>query len=286
MPGRVWHTVAVLVPRPLAAGVTATLMTLGATGVQEDHPPGFTPRYRQPWDKGPPQRAARRVLLRAWFAEPPDAAGFAHHLAGRALEAPVWGTEAEQDWAEGWKVHFKPVHISDRLVVAAPWHGVPGALLIEPGNAFGTGEHVTTRSCLHAIARLARPGGTVLDVGCGSGILALAGAHLGMRATGIDTDPDAVRAAQEAAVLNGLEAEFSTTPLEQVRGRYDLVVANLYAEVLAHLAPDLLRLAAGPIACAGILADRADLVRVALGSRVLQVDHTEEGWTSLVFAAP
>ena len=286
MPGRTWHTVAVLVHRPLAAGVSATLMTLGATGVQEDHPPGFTPRYRQPWDKGPPPRAARHVLLRAWFADLPDAATFDTGLAGRAMEAPVWGTEAEQDWAEGWKVHFTPVHITDRLVVAAPWHGVPGALLIEPGNAFGTGEHVTTRSCLRAIDRLARQGGTLLDVGCGSGILALAGARLGMQVTGIDTDPDAVRAAQEAAVLNGLDATFSTTPVEHLLGPYDLVVANLYAEVLAHLGPHLLRLAAGPIACAGILADRADLVRRALGSRTVVADHTEDGWTSLVFGAP
>lgn len=286
MPPRTWHTVAVLVPRPLAGAVSAALVRLGATGVQEDHPPGFTPRYRQPWDHGAVQRPPRRVLLRAWYAEPPDEAAFAAALDGRAVDAPVWGVEVEQDWAESWKAHFEPVHISERLVVAAPWHGVAGALLIEPGNAFGTGEHLTTRACLRAVDQLAVPGGALLDVGCGSGILALAGARLGMRAVGIDTDPDAVRAAEEAAALNGLSAHFSTTPLAEITGRFDLVVANLYAEVLAALAPDLLRVADGPIACAGILADRAELVRVALGARRIRVDETEQGWTSLVFDAP
>lgn len=283
---RTWHTLAVLVPRPLAAGTAAALINLGANGVQEDHPPGFTPRYRQPWDKGPVQRVPRRVLVRAWFADRPDDAALDGALADRALEAPVWGVEAEQDWAEGWKAHFQPIHISARLVVAGPWHGIPGALLIEPGNAFGTGEHVTTRACLRAIDRLARPGGSLLDVGCGSGILALAAVHLGMHAEGIDTDPDAVRSAEEAAALNGLTASFSTRPLAAVTGPYDLVVANLYAEVLALLAPDLLRVSRGPIACAGILADRAHLVREALGARAILVDDTEEGWTSLVFDGP
>jgi ribosomal protein L11 methyltransferase len=283
---RTWFALAVVVPRPLAAALSAALMDLGATGVQEDAPPGFTPRYRQPWDTGPGQRAPRRVTLRAWFAERPDDASLAAALAGRAVDTPNWTIEAEQDWAEAWKAHFEPVVISERLVVAAPWHDVPGALLIEPGNAFGTGEHITTRACLRAIDRLAVPGGSLLDVGCGSGILALAAAKLGMRAVGIDTDADAVDAANRAAVANHLVAEFSTMPLAAVRGTFDLVVANLYAEVLASLAPDLLRVAAGPIACAGILADRAHLVRTAFAARPILEDLTAEGWTSLVFGGP
>ena len=122
------------------------------------------------------------------------------------------------------------------------------------------------------------PGHRLLDVGCGSGILALAAARLGMRAFCNYLDSDAFRAAVEAAAVNQLATEFSIAPLGSLPaswpGSFDLVVANLYAEVLAMLAPELLALAAGPIACAGILADRAQLGRDALGSRPIRVDET------------
>lgn len=281
-----WHQLEVLVPRPLAAAVGRDLVALGATGVQEDHPPGHVPRFRQPWDRGPGPRPPRRVILRAWFDERPEPERVEATLAGRALDAPTWAWLPAEDWAETWKAHFQPVRISERLVIAAPWHGVEGAVVIEPGNAFGTGEHPTTRACLRFVDRFARPGARVLDVGCGSGVLALAAARLGMDAEGIDTDPDAVRAAEEAAGANRLTARFSTTPLAAVRGRYDLVVANLYAEVLAALAPDLLRVAAGPIGCAGILADRAHLVKAALGRRPLVEEEVEGDWVALLFGGP
>lgn len=281
-----WHQLSVLVPRPLVAALGRELVALGATGVQEDHPPGRAPRLRQPWDRGPGPRPSRRVLVRAWFAVLPEAERLREILAGRALAEATWEHLPDQDWAETWKEHFQPVRVSERLVVAAPWHEVPGALVIEPGNAFGTGEHPSTRACLRFVDRLARPGATLLDVGCGSGVLALAGAKLGMRAEGIDTDPDAVRAAEAAAAANGLTARFSTTRLAQVRGRFDLVVANLYAEVLAELAADLLRLAGGPIGCAGILADRAGLVKAALAGRPLWEEEVEGDWVALLFGGP
>jgi ribosomal protein L11 methyltransferase len=207
-------------------------------------------------------------------------------LAGWPAEEPTWTVQAEEDWEQDWKRHFEPVHISARLVVAAPWHGITGALVIEPGNAFGTGEHATTRACLRAVDTLARPGATLLDVGCGSGILALAGAKLGMQAWGVDIDPDAVNAAVGAAAANGLSARFDTTPLSDVRGTFDLVVANLFAEVLVALSPDLKRVAAGPIALAGILADRAHLVRAAFADRPVLLDEESDGWVALWYGAP
>jgi ribosomal protein L11 methyltransferase len=283
---RSWHAFAVTLPRPGVAAVSRALLALGATGLQEDLPADVTPRFRQPWDTGPMPRAPRRVRLRAWFdARPPDAA-IDDALAGWATADREWVEQAEEDWAETWKVHFQPVRISDRLVIAAPWHNVHGALVIEPGNAFGTGEHPTTRACLRAVDQFAVSGATVLDVGCGSGILALAAAKLGMRAHGVDIDPDAVVSAQEAARLNGLDVRFDTTPLENVPGTYNLVVANLFAEVLVALAPELLRHSAGPLALAGILADRADIVRAAFASRAVIEDRTEEGWVSLWYAGP
>ncbi len=284
--GRAWQAFAVTLPRPAVAPVSRALLALGATGLQEDLPPDVTPKFRQPWDKGPAPRPPKKVRLRAWFDARPDDDAVARALAGWTAEDLEWAEQAEEDWAEDWKQHFQPVRISDRLVVAAPWHGVPDALVIEPGNAFGTGEHPTTRSCLHAIERFARPGATLLDVGCGSGILALAGAKLGMVAHGVDIDPDAVVSAREAARTNKLAATFDTTPIERVEGRHDLVVANLFAEVLVALAPEILRVSAGPIALAGILADRADPVRAAFASRAVVEDREEAGWVSLWYAAP
>lgn len=279
--GRAWHAFAVTLPRPGVAPVSRKLLALGATGLQEDNLPGTKPVYRQPWDTGPAPRPPRRVRLRAWFDQRPDDGGIAEALAGWSVEDPEWTLQAEEDWSESWKEHFQPVRVSDRLVVAAPWHEVPGALVIEPGNAFGTGEHVTTRACLRAVDAFARPGETLLDVGCGSGILGLAGALLGMRAEGVDIDPDAVRSAQEAAAANRLDARFDTRPIQDVAGDYDLVVANLFAEVLVALAPELSRVARGRLALAGILADRAHLVRAAFAGREVLADVEEEGWVSL-----
>ncbi|MEN9787435.1 MAG: hypothetical protein RLZZ299_2699 [Pseudomonadota bacterium] len=280
--GAVWHRLSVTLARPAIAPVSARLRALGSVGVQEDVPEGVEVRYRQPWDKGPMPRAPRQVRLRAWFEAPLSDADVAGALDGWAHADLAWDVQAEEDWANGWKAHFQPVRVSERLVIAAPWHEVPGALVIEPGNAFGTGEHHTTRACLRAVDRYAAAGATLLDVGCGSGILALAGAKLGMVVRGIDIDPEAVRAAREACVQNGLEARFDTTPVEALEGSYDLVVANLFAEVLVALAPHIRRLAHGPIAMAGILADRADLVRAAYAGRPVWLDATEEGWTEIV----
>ena len=278
----VWHALAVTLPRALVGRVGKGLLAAGATGLMEDVPAGTTVRYRQPWDKGRAPRPPGTVVLRAWFRERPDPARILGITEGRE---PEWTEEPEQDWTEGWKVHFTPIHVSERLVIAAPWHAIAGAVVIEPGNAFGTGEHRTTRSCLAAIDRLAFPGGSCLDVGCGSGILALAAAKLGMSARGIDIDPDSVIAARSAAAANGLAAQFDDAPVETLKGTWDLVVANLYAEVIAGMAPHLRRLARGHLAFAGILTDRAHLVEAAMSGCECVERDDGEGWTSLVYRA-
>ena len=279
----VWHALAVPLPRSAVQPTSRALLALGATGLLEDVPAGTTLRFKQPWDKGRKPRPPATVVLRAWFKERPPGSAVSAAVMGREV---AWTEEPEVDWNEGWKVHFQPIHISERLVIAAPWHAVPHAVVIEPGNAFGTGEHRTTRSCLTAIDRLASAGQSCLDVGCGSGILALAAAHLGMRAYGMDIDDDAVAAARNAASQNGLAATFDSTPLAQVKGDWDLVVANLYAEVIAALAPDLRRPARGHLVFAGILSDRAHLVEASMEG--LQLIHRDEGegWTSLTYRVP
>ncbi len=282
-----WAELRVVVGRAALEGAQDLLMEEGALGVQEDLLPGETPRYRQPWDEGPPPPPPARALLRAWW----PAEGFAERfvvleraLSGRSeVGVPAWETIDDEDWGETWKRSFHRIPISARLAVAPPWEAEPGDVVIEPGLAFGTGEHPTTRACLEGVDRLAVPGGRCLDVGCGSGVLALAAAQLGMEAWGVDTDPEAVRAADEAAARNGLTARFDTTPLARIGGPFDLVVANLYAEVIVMLAPELLRVTGSHLVLAGILADRAHKVEAALSALRLVARRQEGDWVSLEY---
>ena len=147
-----------------------------------------------------------------------------------------WAALEAVDWKESWKDHFSR-HVFQMTAISPPWLAQAGDLIIEPGVAFGTGEHPTTARCLEAITQWGQPGGSCLDVGCGSGILALAAAKMGMSVVGVDIESDAIDSANKAAALNGLTADFSTTPIERLAGTYDVVVVNLFAELLVKFAP-------------------------------------------------
>ncbi len=280
-----WAQFWVDIPREAVAAVSATAFEAGCIGAQEDVPEGVTVTVRQPWDQGPAPPAPAQVRLRLWFAEHDAARGrtavrkAASAIPGASELHLAW--DAEEDWADAWRAGFERLVVSDRLAVSAPWNSEPGDLVIEPGMAFGTGEHPTTRACLRGIDRHAVAGEPLLDVGCGTGVLALAGARFGMQASGIDIDLAAVKASDENAVRNNLTGRFSVTPLGAVKGRYTLVVANIFAEVLVTMAGDLARLCGGRLCLAGILADRAHLVIAAL-SAFREVHREREGdWVYL-----
>jgi len=203
---------------------------------------------------------------------------------------------AEDDWAEGWKQHFKPFRVG-RLLVRPTWEdAAPDAgetlLQIDPGMAFGTGSHATTRLCLEALTNAfgGTPPRQVLDVGTGSGILAIAAALLGAgRVVGCDIDEDSCRVAGENADLNNTRAliELSTTPLEEIPGRFELVLANILAEENVRLATPLLHHLAegGQLVLSGILEEKVPLVRAAfdpLFAKAPQVMLQEE-WACLVY---
>lgn len=273
-----WIELNWIVPRKEVDQHSAQLFELSALGVQEDFLPGEAPPPRQPWDTGPSAPLPEQVLLRAWW---PNEQAETVRLQLAHLEQAEWHRVEPSDWGESWKENFTRHVISDRLAVSPPWLAQPSDVVIEPGIAFGSGEHPTTLSCLEGIDRWVGPGTSCLDVGCGSGILAIAAAHLGARASGVDIEEDAVVSARENAAKNKVTVEFSSTSISAIEGKYDVVVANLYAEVLVLLAADIIRVTGRHLALAGILADRADLVRDAFVTLECVRDQQEGDWVSL-----
>ncbi len=220
------------------------------------------------------------ATMQIFLPDPADAPRAAEALAaaGRivGLElAPATGSIPDEDWKFSYRKHFKVEVISPRLVVRPPWESVapaPGqkVLTLDPGIAFGTGQHPTTRACLDAIDALAAEdaGRTFLDVGCGSGILAIAAALEGYREVrGFDNDPDAVRNANENASANGLGEFFFEGDLSAsgVAAPADVVAANVLAPVLVRFAREVGALVnpGGRLILSGILDEQYGEVRAA-----------------------
>lgn len=202
--------------------------------------------------------------------------------------------EVDESVGDTWRLHAAPTWITERLVVCPAWAPIefpPGItrLLIEPGPTFGMGDHPTTRLTLAAAARLLFPGASVLDVGCGSGVLAVGCKMLGAGpTTGIDISPSAVPVTTANAALNGVDVEVSTTPLAGVEGRFDLVLANILAPALVELSADLRRVLAptGRLVVSGLLSERHDHVVQALSPLEVEcVDHLD-AWCSLTLRHP
>lgn len=209
---------------------------------------------------------------------------------------------AEADWADAWKAYFPVMRVGERLVIKPTWRrhrAAPGDLVLalDPGMAFGTGLHPTTRLCLAAVEAAADrgevDGARVLDVGCGSGILAIAAARLGAASVlGVDTDPIAIEAtianARRNRLARRIAARAGSLPSGEVP--YDVVLANLIASVLIALAGalrDELR-PGGLLLASGIFADREAAVAEALGAAGLEtLERSVEGdWVALAVRRP
>lgn len=204
---------------------------------------------------------------------------------------------SEEDWANAWKDHYSILHVSEHIVVVPAWKRFrprPGqvALRLDPGMAFGTGIHPTTQLCLRSLERYLRRGARILDLGTGSGILAIAAAKLGGGPIlAVDKDPIAVAAAQANIRRNRLSAriEVREGTLVPGMGPYDLILANLLAPVLHELAGVLAQAPAaeGIVIASGVLSEQAGEVTAALEAAGLRrVEQVGEGdWIALVLAA-
>lgn len=281
-----WIELAWEVPTEKMDILSSHIFALGALGVQEEYRTGEEPPPKQPWDTEEIVANVAFMILKSWW-EITDFEDGQLALANLAQEfeiaPPIQNFVEAEDWANGWKVYFTRKVFSPALAIAPPWEAQEGDVVIEPGIAFGTGEHPTTASCLEALALWApeRAGQTCLDLGCGSGILALAAAKLGMQVMGVDIEATAITSAKNNAHSNGLLADFSQRDVADIHQQFDVVVANLFAEVLVALSQDILRCTKDKLALAGILATKVHMVEEVFQDLTLLRKKQEGDWVSL-----
>ncbi|MBW1704060.1 MAG: 50S ribosomal protein L11 methyltransferase [Deltaproteobacteria bacterium] len=202
----------------------------------------------------------------------------------------------DQDWSRNWQRFFHPDRVTPKLSIWPAWEPVPASIngrviRIDPGPAFGTGQHATTRMCLEAMEKIVRAdeSRTLLDVGTGSGILAMYGAMLGAkRIFAIDTDPEALRWAKQNIDLNGLTGsiELSSIPIEQIEDSFSLLVANLILGEILEIFPHFPRLLNpnGLLLLSGILDEQVEQVKSVLDSYGL-CEHEilfQEEWACVI----
>lgn len=211
-----------------------------------------------------------------------DSAGVFYELESALID--------EKDWADEWKKYFKPLNVGKNLLIRPVWeteYEKDGKIIlnIDPGMAFGTGSHETTRACLEFIEKYVRKGDSILDVGCGSGILSVAALLFGARyALGVDLDPKAVEVARQNAELNGVSDKFEARRgnlVDTVTGKFDVAVANIVADAIIELSPSLIDYVTSSsiYIFGGIIDSRIGEVKSAVEKRFKIFDEKiDNGW--------
>ncbi|MGE0131443.1 MAG: 50S ribosomal protein L11 methyltransferase [Blastocatellales bacterium] len=284
MSNKIWHAVEVEIARVGETAATTQLWAFNTTGVEisEDiNNPDF-------------------ITLRAYFDAAPDIEKIREQILRnlKLIDLPEFAlrgikslTVADQDWLAEWKKGYEPIEVGRRLLICPSWKREQtketGRVVVEidPGMAFGTGTHETTRGCLEMLEKYWPPrseAGSLLDVGTGTGILAIAAIKLapGSRVIGFDVDPEAVEVALENAVINGVadELEIEVNKLGSFHGHgFDVVLANLTADVIIPFAPEfpLVIKPQGALIVSGILREQGGDVRAALEAQNFTVAETK-----------
>ncbi|MBS3940293.1 MAG: 50S ribosomal protein L11 methyltransferase [Actinobacteria bacterium] len=222
----------------------------------------------------------RPAVLVAWFTEATEAVP-----AGGS-----WSDEPDHDWQAAWKATIQPVH-AGRFAIVPTWlvdEHEPAAgevtLVLDPGRAFGSGHHATTTLCLELLGELDLDGVTLADVGCGTGVLAIAAARLGAEVTAVDIDPDAVEVTRENAARNGVELRTAVGSVDALDGPVAVVVANLVTDVVASLADALVAAAGSALVVSGITAERREVALDPLRAAGMHIETMLErdGWIAVL----
>lgn len=294
-----WQSVSFLTDAASAEPICDALIEAGALSASiEDADAGTPdeqPQFGEPGSVTTPGWAHSRVVV---LLQPGDdvAALIGAAVAEVGLSSlPTWTVEQieEQNWVQLTQSQFDPIRISERLWIVPSWHALPDpaaiSLILDPGMAFGTGSHPTTRLCLEWLEREVNGGERMLDYGCGSGILAIAAGKLGAsHVAGVDIDPQAVEAARANAERNEVIATFADSAAP-VAGEYDLVVANILSNPLRVLAPAICAhvRSGGRLALSGILREQAEeIIGIYAQWLPMQVADTREDWVCLAGVKP
>ena len=283
-----WHQITLTTPRDQAETLEDTLLELGAVSVTlqdaADVPvleplPGETPLWPE-------------VNVVGLFEDGADTAVVDAALSTQGIGPGAWAYVEDQDWERAWMDQFQPLRFGERLWIVPSWIEAPDPeavnILLDPGLAFGTGTHPTTALCLEWLDGADMADTTVLDYGCGSGILAIGALKLGAAsAWGIDIDPQALTATGDNAARNGIDPERLHTGLPDAlpqNERFDVLLANILMGPLIELAPTLTAHVkpGGRLVLSGLLAEQADGVTAAYaGDFDFDPPALKDGWARL-----
>lgn len=305
-----WIEVRVITKSEALEPVSGIFYSLDCKGVAIEDPEDILGREQGPltWDFADInvlEHKGKVAVVKAYFAEEDNIEEILGYVNEKLVELKEMGIDLgeakvehekmyEEDWANTWKQYYKPSKVGEKIVVKPIWEEYEqkeGELVVnlDPGMAFGTGTHETTRMCIQALEKYVKEESTVFDVGCGSGILAIAAAKLGAKlAVGVDLDTVAVESSIENVGYNNLNniEILHGNLVEVIDGKADIVVANILAEIICILTDDVKRVMkdGGVFITSGIIHDRVDMVcekLEATGFEVIEKNRDGE-WNCIV----
>ena len=305
-----WIEVRVITKSEALEPISGIFYSLDCKGVAIEDPEDILGREQGPltWDFADInvlEHKGKVAVVKAYFAEEDNIEDVLEYVNERLTELKEMGLDLgeakvehekmhEEDWANTWKQYYKPTKVGEKIVVKPIWEeyeAKDGELVVDldPGMAFGTGTHETTRMCIQSLEKYVKEDSTVFDVGCGSGILAIAAAKLGAKlAVGVDLDPEAVESSIENVGYNKLKniEILHGNLVEVIDGKADIVVANILAEIICILTDDVKRVLkdGGVFITSGIIHDRVDMVcekLEATGFEVMEKNRDGE-WNCIV----
>ena len=302
-----WQELTITVSREAEEAVSNILIDLGSQGVAIDDSADYLGQVDQYGELFPEVEQSERVRITGYYPDSVDIEDIAAQANERLAELDGFGLEtgdieltrqelAEEDWADNWKKYFEPARITHDLTIVPSWTDyevTTGEKIIklDPGMAFGTGTHPTTKMSLFALEQVLRGGETVLDVGTGSGVLSIASSLLGAKEIfAYDLDDVAVRVAQENIALNAGTENIHVAAGDLLKGvdiEADVIVANILADILVNLTDDAYRLLKdeGYLIMSGIISEKWDLVRESAETAgfFLETHMIQGEWNACVF---